>query len=500
MNKTLASMLIATILITSLVAYSSEAYASHRSGGTRVADDSITAAKVAADAIGASELAADAVDEISTDIQTDLGNAVGNSADTLGADHADLDGDIDAVNVAIGVVDAEIEMVDDKVSTINTKVGTPVFTGGSNTLSAILGDPGSSSIESLIDAVKDVADDILLDTTDIEADTRAIGTPVGPTIAADIATVDAKVGTPAGASIAVDIGAVKGVVDDILTDTSVIGTSVGGNTIAGGIGAVKGVVDDILTDTSVIGTPDGSSIAVDIATVDGLVDDIHAATVTNAAGEDIAADIATINTNVGTPVFDGQASTLSAILGDPGAISIGERIAAIDGYTRVIGSPVGTSIAADIIAIAGDVTAIAGDVTAIAADTAEIGDFSATQGSADAAAAIEAVETQIAALIQTGTSTEASGGGVNTAGVTVAAAGIAYVTVTTTTDGTSGVSIQLNESKTCTDQEIEIADSPYTCAFSVAGQNTIRIQGNTDDADAVGVITIISTAADATTP
>ncbi|MBI1664034.1 MAG: hypothetical protein IS860_11260, partial [Nitrosopumilus sp.] len=463
---------------------------------------------------------------------TDLGNAVGNSADTLGADHADLDADIVAVDDAIGVVDAEIEIVDDKVSTINTKVGNPVFTGGSNTLSAILGDPGSSSIESLIDTVKDVVDDILLDTTDIEADTRAIGTPAGPTIAADIADIKddtREIGNPAGGSIAADIGAVKGVVDDILADTSVIGTSVGGTTIAGGIGAVKGVVDDIIVDTaaidtatqaiqadtSLIGTPDGSSIAADIATVDDLVDDIHAATVTNAAGADIAADIATVNANVGTPAFTGGDDTLSAILGDPGSSSIESLIDEILADTSLIGTPDGSSIAADIDRVASNVDSIllatvtdaaggniAADIIAIAADTAKIGDFSTTQGSADAAAAIEAVETQIAALIQTGTSTEAVGGSINTAGVTVAAAGIAYVTVTTTTDGTSGVTVQLEGSDACTELTIVGSDSPYTCAFAVAAGNEIVVAGVDagDDAAAVGVITIISTAVDATTP
>jgi len=187
MKNMLASMLIAIILLTSMVAYFDDAFASHRSGGVRPADDSITAAKIAADAIGASEIATDAID-----------------ADALATD---------AVTEITGVI---------------------VNTGGVATIGAILGDFANTALVTRLNAIDDFIDteigspvtSLAVDHNDIDT---VLGAPVGASIVADITVIDtnvddieARLGIPSLATVVLDIGAAVASGTSVGADTASI--------------------------------------------------------------------------------------------------------------------------------------------------------------------------------------------------------------------------------------------------------------------------------------
>jgi hypothetical protein len=141
----------------------------------------------------------------------------------------------------------------------------------------------------------------------------------------ELAAITAAVITnAAGTDIAADIIAVKGVVDDILTDT--------GTTIPGTISTMQGNVTDILTDTG--------------TTLDGKADQIIAAVITNATGVDIAADIIAV-----------KAET-AAILVDTGTTLDGKADQLV---AAVITNAAGADVAADIIAIKAETALIVED-------------------------------------------------------------------------------------------------------------------------------------------
>lgn len=121
----------------------------------------------------------------------------------------------------------------DVPAAINTKLGTPV---------------GAS---------------VSADIASIKSDTTKIGNPAGASVSADIASVKVdttKIGTPAGVSVSADIAAVQ-------TTANVINAKVGtpaGASVSADVAAVKGDTANIL---SKIGTPAGASVSDDIANI-----------------------------------------------------------------------------------------------------------------------------------------------------------------------------------------------------------------------------------------
>jgi hypothetical protein len=139
----------------------------------------------------------------------------------------------------------------------------------------------------------------------------------------------ARLGAPAGASIAADIATVDGVADDILTDT---GTTLPGtlSTIEGKIDTVDGNVDSILvdTDTTLPGTL--STIEGKIDTVDGNVDSILVDTDTTLPGtlSTIEGKIDTVDGNVDSILVDTDTTIpgLIAALNDLSAAEVNAEV------------------------------------------------------------------------------------------------------------------------------------------------------------------------------
>jgi ElaB/YqjD/DUF883 family membrane-anchored ribosome-binding protein len=205
-------------------------------------------------------------------------------------------------------------------------------------------------------------DSILVDTgttldgkiNTIDTNVDAVLVDTGTTLQAELDAIQAATITnAAGADIAADIIAVKAETAAILTDT--------GTTLDGKINTIDTNVDAILVDTG--------------TTLQGELDAIQAATITNAAGVDIAADIiavkaetAAILTDTGT-TLDGKINTIDtnvdAILVDTGTTLQGE-VDAIQ--AAVITNAAGVDIAADIIAIKAETALIVADTNELQTD------------------------------------------------------------------------------------------------------------------------------------
>ena len=117
-------------------------------------------------------------------------------------------------------------------------------------------------------------------------------------------------------------------------------------------------------------------------------------------------------------------------------------------------------------------------------------------GNVDIATDLDDTQNQLAALNEIGSCTNGIGGGASCNMLTVVEDGIAFVTVTTTTNGATsafGVGIEVDASLICTDTQILIADSPYTCAFPVLTGEVISLaDAANDDAAATAQVVVIT--------
>ena len=124
------------------------------------------------------------------------------------------------------------------------------------------------------------------------------------------------------------------------------------------------------------------------------------------------------------------------------------------------------------------------------------GSIIGTPGNVDIATDLDDAQNQLAALIEFGSCTNGVGGGASCTMLTVVEDGIAFVTVTTTTNGATspnGVGIEVDATAICTDITIVIADSPYTCAFPVLTGEVLSIaDAANDDAASTAQVVVIT--------
>lgn len=116
------------------------------------------------------------------------------------------------------------------VGTVSTLTGHTPQTGDSYAIVSS-GTHGNAALKTLIDAVKTVADAVQAKTDNLPSDPADQSLIIAATNA-----LSALIGLPAGASLSADVAAVKDVADDILVDTAEIGTAGAGLTEAGGDG------------------------------------------------------------------------------------------------------------------------------------------------------------------------------------------------------------------------------------------------------------------------
>ena len=215
---------------------------------------------------------------------------------------AAVQADTDALQLDVAAVQAD---TDD----IQSKVGTPVNTGGTATLAAILGDAANSSIVARIIATKAVVDTLAtaaalaLAQTDIDDIQAKIGTPEAAlaSLAGQIGigteaegtagaaaeslhaklrailtdtgtTLPTTLGAPAGASVSVDIAAVKAVVGTIVELTSLVGMIGKGDDAVGSDGTPTQSLHSKLRKA----LADLTTTLADIAAVQATVDAIDA--------------------------------------------------------------------------------------------------------------------------------------------------------------------------------------------------------------------------------
>jgi hypothetical protein len=257
------------------------------------------------------------------------------------------------------------------------------------------------------------------DLDEILADTTVIGTPANASIAADIAAVKTEtaliyaastteiadiltdtgttlpglIGTPA-ADLAADIAAVKTVADAILDDTGTTlddfidgevaailedtGVTIPGTitTLTSNVATVDGIVDDILVDTAQIGAAVGASISADIAAVKTVADAIPTTAMRGTDSAALATVLGAVDNGAATGAstgtdtaiamlkgiiadtnelqaddVPGTLSTLSSAVGNIPTTMVGTNSAAL---ASVLGSAAGASIAADIADIKSD--------------------------------------------------------------------------------------------------------------------------------------------------
>ena len=106
-----------------------------------------------------------------------------------------------------------------------------------------------------------------------------------------------------------------------------------------------------------------------------------------------------------------------------------------------------------------------------------------TPDNVDMEADIDDAQNQVAALIEFGDCSQAASDTDATfTCLTAADSGIAFVTVTTTTDA-GGVRIEVGGTATCSDVAILAAASPYTCAIPLAAGDIITLVDPSGDND-----------------
>ena len=225
----------------------------------------------------------------------------------------------------------------------------------------------------------------------IIADTTLIGTPAGSTVAADIIVLktDADtiiadttlIGTPAGSTVAADIIVLKTDADTIIADTTALSSDIAAlpNAVANRqeMDSNSTRLSAIVADTTLIGTPAGSTVAADVIVLKTNADTIIADTtlIGTPAGSTVAADIIVLKTDADTIIAD-----TTAISADIAALptaaenrtemdSNSTQLSVIVADTTLIGTPAGSTVAADVIVLKTDANTIIADVTGIAGDT-----------------------------------------------------------------------------------------------------------------------------------
>ena len=178
---------------------------------------------------------------------------------------------------------------------------------------------------------------------------RIIDAPALSSQADTIIADTTLIGTPAGSTVAADIIVLKTDADTIIADTTALSAD---------IAALPTAVENrqemdsnstqlsvIVADTTVIGTPAGSTVAADVAVLKTDADTIIADTTA------LSADIAALPTAVeNRQEMDSNSTQLSVIVAD----------------TTLIGTPAGSTVAADIVVLKTDADTIIADVTGVA--------------------------------------------------------------------------------------------------------------------------------------
>jgi len=114
-------------------------------------------------------------------------------------------------------------------------------------------------------------------------------------------------------------------------------------------------------------------------------------------------------------------------------------------------------------------------------------------GNVDISTDLDDAQNQLAALFEFGSCSQANAdGNADFTCLTVGEDGLAFVTVTTTTDA-GGVRIDVDGTGICTDQLILIADSPYTCAFPVLQGEVITLADAAADNDVATAQVVVIT-------
>ena len=129
---------------------------------------------------------------------------------------------------------------------------------------------------------------------------------------------------------------------------------------------------------------------------------------------------------------------------------------------------------------------------------ADVGDATGASIGGSLTDGIEAIETQIAFIVQTGSGTMAAGAEV--AVLTAVNTGIMYITVDTTANGGTGTVIQVANADVCTDVAILVADSPFTCAVPVTAGQAVTFEDEDAGGDSAGTVVavLIASVADTT--
>ncbi len=207
----------------------------------------------------------------------------------------------------------------------------------------------------------------------IIADTTLIGTPAGSTIAADIIVLKTNadtiiadttlIGTPAGSTVAADVIVLKTDANTIIADTTALSADIAALPTAvenrQEMDSKSTQLSVIVADTTVIGTPAGSTVAADIAVLKTDANTIIA-DVTGIAG---AAMRGTDGANTTVPDAAGTAPT--AVENRQEMDSNSTQLSVIVADTTVIGTPAGSTVAADIIVLKTNADTIIADTTLI---------------------------------------------------------------------------------------------------------------------------------------
>jgi hypothetical protein len=259
--------------------------------------------------------------------------AAENTAGYLPVDTVAISGDTTAANNAEAFFDGTgYAGTNNVIPTVTTLTGHTAQTGDVYALAN--GATGFAAIDTVVDAIKAKTDNLPADPaddSDIDTQLVAIAGYLDTEIAAILAAVDTEV------------AAIKAKTDNLPADPAdqsavEAAISAAHATTDGKIDTIDGIVDSILVDTG--------------TTLDGKADQIVAATITNAAGVDIAADIIAI-----------KAET-AAILVDTGTTLDG-KIDTIDGIVDAILVDTGTTLDTDIQSVINNQVVIDGKLDAI---------------------------------------------------------------------------------------------------------------------------------------
>ena len=123
-----------------------------------------------------------------------------------------------------------------------------------------------------------------------------------------------------------------------------------------------------------------------------------------------------------------------------------------------------------------------------------------TPGGTDIADDIDDVQDQIDGLIQTGSCEQVTGAtDPNSGCITISRAGILYIVVDVTIDGTTGLKIQVNAGDVCQDVAIVGADSPFLCVLPVNAADVVTlIDASSDDSAGTADVRNITSPVDPT--